>query len=202
MSLTQFTTNAQRPGKKITGFTLIEVLVTIVVVSIGLLGLAGLQIDGLRANMSSESRSKATLLADDITERMRANPVGVTAGAYNGIAASETLCGGIPPAPFCSSTSDNSSVVPPSCTEIEMAAFDAWVWSCGIAAAGVQKGGVANQLPGGTANVICNDNNLADANPCSPGSPHTVTVRWNELNTTDGMNTPQSQSQVSLTVVP
>jgi type IV pilus assembly protein PilV len=61
-------------SKYVLGFTLIEVLVTIVVVSIGLLGLAGLQINGLRANVSSEARSKATLLANDIIERMRANP--------------------------------------------------------------------------------------------------------------------------------
>ena len=53
------------------GFTLVEVLVTIVVASIALLGLAGLQITGLRANMSSEARSKASVMANDIAERMR-----------------------------------------------------------------------------------------------------------------------------------
>ena len=59
------------------GFTLVEILITIIVLSIGLLGLAGLQISGLRANMSSEARSKATVLANDIAERMRTNTLGV-----------------------------------------------------------------------------------------------------------------------------
>src|SRR5262249_20897818 len=56
-----------------TGFTLIEVLVALVVLSIGLLGVAGLQIAGLRGNLSAASRTQASYLADDIIDRMRAN---------------------------------------------------------------------------------------------------------------------------------
>jgi len=181
------------------GFTLIEVLVAVVVVSIGLLGLAELQISGLRANMSSEARSKATLLASDIVERMRANPSGVVAGAYHGIAASKTICEGTRPVPFCSSTSDNSEDIPPCPTATAMAAFDAWVWACGMAPPGVRKGGVTNQLPGGIARVTCNDNNPDDNFPCTPGSQSTITVSWNELNPTNGAATRQT---ISLTIIP
>ncbi len=164
------------------GFTLIEVLVTIVVVSIGLLGLAGLQINGLRANMSSETRSKATMLANDIIERMRANPLGVGGGAYDGITASKTICEGVQPIPFCSSTNDNSGITPPCMTGVQMAAFDAWVWGCGMAPLNTQQRGVANQLPNGIASVTCNDSDPGDGFPCTPGSKNTVTISWNELN--------------------
>ena len=56
-----------------TGFTLVEVLVALVVLSIGLLGVAGLQLVGLRGNLSASSRTQATYFADDIIDRMRAN---------------------------------------------------------------------------------------------------------------------------------
>lgn len=55
------------------GFTLIEVLVAVVVLAIGLLGLAGLQATAVRSNNSAYMRSQATVLAYDIADRMRVN---------------------------------------------------------------------------------------------------------------------------------
>ncbi|MCP5139355.1 MAG: type IV pilus modification protein PilV [Chromatiales bacterium] len=55
------------------GITLIEVLITVVLVSIGLLGLAGLQLTSVQNSNSSGERFVATTLAQDILERMRAN---------------------------------------------------------------------------------------------------------------------------------
>jgi len=55
------------------GFTLIEVLVALVILSVGLLGLAALQTGGLRNNNSALIRSQAVLAAEDILDRMRAN---------------------------------------------------------------------------------------------------------------------------------
>ena len=65
-------TTLHRPDR-ISGFTLLEVLVALVILSIGLLGLAGLQAASLRYNHSSYLRSQATLIAYDIVDRMRAN---------------------------------------------------------------------------------------------------------------------------------
>lgn len=66
------------------GFTLLEVLIAIVVLSIGLLGLAGLQANGMRQNHSSNLRSQATFLAYDIMDRIRANrQTALDNGAYN-----------------------------------------------------------------------------------------------------------------------
>jgi len=189
--MTSLNTTIRKPRflhKHSNGFTLVEVLVTIVVVSIGLLGLAGLQINGLRANMSSETRSKATLLASDIVERMRANLAGVDANAYSNIMVDTASCAA--PASLCGNTSAGVAV---NCTALEMSAFDTWVWGCGTAAGGVQKSGVTNLLPNGTASVTCNDD------PCLPGSPHTVTVSWSELSPTNGEAMPQT---IRLIVVP
>lgn len=67
----------------IRGFTLLEILITLVVLSIGLLGLAGLQLNGLKSNHSSYLRSQATILTQDIIDRMRINRVSAINGAYD-----------------------------------------------------------------------------------------------------------------------
>ncbi len=64
------------------GFTLLEVLIALLVLSIGLLGLAALQTTGLRSNQMASMRTLATQFTYDITDRMRSNPAGVTAGDY------------------------------------------------------------------------------------------------------------------------
>jgi len=65
------------------GFTLLEVLVAIVVLSIGLLGLAGLMASSLKNSHSAYQRTQATWLAYDALDRMRANRQVAMAGGYN-----------------------------------------------------------------------------------------------------------------------
>ena len=55
------------------GFTLVEALVALVCLSIGLLGVAAMQMTGLQSNLSSSWRSQATYLSYDIIDRIRAN---------------------------------------------------------------------------------------------------------------------------------
>lgn len=57
------------------GFTLIEVMIAMVILAVGLLGLAGLQATGLRNNKSAYNRSQATQLAYDMSDRIRANSI-------------------------------------------------------------------------------------------------------------------------------
>lgn len=64
------------------GATLIEVLIAVVVLSIGLLGLAGLQATSVKSNHSAYQRSQATLLAYDLADRMRANRTEALTNAY------------------------------------------------------------------------------------------------------------------------
>jgi len=55
------------------GFTLVEVMVALVILSVGLLGLAGLQARGLSSSTDASLRSQATLYIYDMAERMRTN---------------------------------------------------------------------------------------------------------------------------------
>lgn len=64
------------------GFSMLEVLVTLVIVSFGLLGVAALLATGLRNNQSSEWRTQASILAYDMAERMRANRQAALDGSY------------------------------------------------------------------------------------------------------------------------
>jgi len=67
------------------GFTLIEVMVALVIFTVSLLGLAGLQAAALRDNHVANLNTIATQLAEDMAERLRANPAGVSNGSYNNI---------------------------------------------------------------------------------------------------------------------
>lgn len=71
------------PTARQAGFSLIEVLVAIVVLSLGLLGMAGLQATGLKNNYSAHTRAQAAQYAYDMIDRMRANRVTAQAGGYN-----------------------------------------------------------------------------------------------------------------------
>lgn len=77
---------------KQSGFTLLEVLVAILVLSIGLLGLAGLLASGMRNNLSALHRTQATWAAYDMIDRMRANRVAALAGNYNTAMAAAAAC--------------------------------------------------------------------------------------------------------------
>lgn len=65
------------------GLTLVEILVTIVIISFGLLGVASLQVKGLQNNHSAFNRSTANILAYDMLDRMRANKSDLIAGKYD-----------------------------------------------------------------------------------------------------------------------
>lgn len=64
------------------GFSLIEVLVTILIFAIGMLGLAALQATSVRSNQSANFRTQATALGYMIIDRMRANSEAVMQGQY------------------------------------------------------------------------------------------------------------------------
>jgi type IV pilus assembly protein PilV len=73
----------RNPKRENLGFSLIEVLVSLVILAIGLLGLAMLQTTGMGFNTNSYSRTQATYLAYDLAERMRANVPAFQAGNYD-----------------------------------------------------------------------------------------------------------------------
>lgn len=64
------------------GIAMLEVLIAFFVLSIGLLGLAGLQIKALQFNQSSFQQSQAAIEVYDMLDRMRMNRSAVTTGGY------------------------------------------------------------------------------------------------------------------------
>lgn len=79
------------------GVSLIEVLVTMVILAIGLLGVAGMQVMSVKNTQVAAQRSIATQQAYDIVERMRANLAGVVAGDYDNlgmVTPADPACGG------------------------------------------------------------------------------------------------------------
>ena len=122
--------------KRNQGSSLIEVLVSIVIASIGLLALAGVNASSIRYTKMSQYRGTATQLAGDIAERMRANKVGAASYDFQAdFTAQQTLPAAV--SPLCNSYAT-------TCTAGEVAAFDLQTW----------RVIVRNQLPEGSAFII------------------------------------------------
>ncbi len=144
------------------GFTLLEVLIATLVLAVGLLGISGLQVTGLRSNASSLMRTQATVLASDIADRIRANNDGFTAGDYNQAVATTYA--------DCESTT--------GCTPLEMAKNDISVWGTNISRA----------LPAGVG-VVCIDSTPVDgASSTAPacdgvGSSYAIKIWWQDNRT-------------------
>jgi type IV pilus assembly protein PilV len=141
-----------------TGAGLIEALISLFVVSIGFIGFAGLQVNGLVAANESMLRSKAVYLSYQIADRVRANLPGVQAGSYDDFEGQVS-------SPGCITT---------SCTAAQVAQNDFYEWTTEVAAL----------LPSG-AGVICLDSTPDDGTPDAPacdggGSILSIKLWWSE----------------------
>jgi len=118
------------------GFTLLEILIALIILSIGLLGLAGLQANSLKNNNSAYQRTQASLLANEMLDRIRANRQGLAAGAYDAID---------------STTTDDPGCITSGCSSTQMAQYDAHDWSTRLSSLlpsgqGTVSGGGANSV--------------------------------------------------------
>ena len=98
-----------RPDRE-RGFSLVEVLVAMVVIAVGMLGVAVLYVEGMKAGRTSIYRTSAVNLAADLADRMRANPTGAV--SYSG-AAADTGC-------------TNGFI---DCSPEQLAQEDLWSWT-------------------------------------------------------------------------
>lgn len=110
------------------GFSMLEVLITMFVMAVAMLGTASLQIHSLKVTQGSQFRGQAVLLGMDLLERIEANNAAAIAGAYAGTLSGPTT------APECAAT---------TCTPTEMAAYDL----------SQLKGALRRQLPESGATV-------------------------------------------------
>lgn len=141
------------------GFSLIEVMVTIVIVSFGLLGLAGMMFSSVTAGQVSMSRSVAVNLSNEIADRIRTNWKGVQEGAYDDVEESD----------YAGATACATTCVTGECDPETQAVLDICLW----------KKQVARLLPGGTASIAVSEGNLSCATPSEVCS-FNVTINWNE----------------------
>ena len=175
--------------KKASGVGILEVLVALVVVSIGVLGVAGLQLTGMKQSNGGYNRFRATLFAENIAARMRANETGVNDLRYDNFDSDVGINCGIKPAPYCQS---NKTVAASSCNAEEMAAFDLFSIACGNwSGAGEAKNGVMDELANGRVRVNC------DA-PCTDTSNYTVLITWDENTGLDGNEATLSEKRVQV----
>jgi len=158
--------------RKIKGVGIIEVLVALVVVSFGVLGMASLQLTGMKHSSSGFNRSKALLFAQSMATRIHLNPVAVDTFAYNGLESNPADCTTLPD-PYCQARKDVDDT--PSCKPDELVKFDLYSVSCGDAGStgGADKG-VVGSLPNGKITVDC------VTTPCAADSAYKVTVTWSE----------------------
>lgn len=157
--------------KQQTGVSMIEILVLVIIMSIGLLGIAGLQVTGLKQTTNAGFQTQAMLLAEDLIERVRANrEAAIPFNSYekkhntdfsnSAVAACATAAG---------------------CTKEQMAANDLFSWS--------QL--VQNSLPVDADRLkddtfICIDSDSTDATNCDgAGSTFVIQIGWNETSSTD-----------------
>ena len=144
--------------------SLIEVLVSLVILSLGVLAVVALQLVAKRNNADAGQRTIAAQLAYDVLERMRANSTALALLNYQ--TGSAPLGGGSrsTPNPNCATT---------TCTEIELVRYDLWAWEQAV-------DGAAETAPGstqGTGGLLYPRGCITG--PSSGGDGvYTVTIVW------------------------
>jgi type IV pilus assembly protein PilV len=150
------------------GFTLVEVMVSVFVLALGVIGAAGMQLSALRTTQQSGLQTNAVQLASEIAETMRANSSQMRlTGDDNPFIGIDYQAGaGDPPAPDASCFSRSSD-----CDAAQLASFEIHEWESRIRAS----------LPSGRA-VVCRDADPWDAGThsykwdCGASSPDAGSV--------------------------
>jgi len=139
------------------GFTIIEILIATLIFSVGVLAMAGLQSIAMKSTYDAYMRTQAGIAAMEMAERMRANVVGVNNNAYANVSS--------PPA-----ATAPASCVGANCGFQAMADDDIYQWLFSLAN--------NRDLPSAQGRVTCLDSDTTDADTCTDGSIHEITVMW------------------------
>jgi type IV pilus assembly protein PilV len=147
------------------GVSIVEALVAFLVLSVGMLGIAGLYLESLRANRTAQNRTLAVQLANDMSDRIRAN--------RSAEAAYAVTLGAVPPAATRICSTDN-------CSSAQLAAFDLRAWYDHVLDA--MPDGADGSLPQ-VGVVYVNGANV------SVPDRYVVTVGWREPGSSDLLTT-------------
>lgn len=163
--------------KRVQAFTMIETLVALVIISIGILGFALMQVESLKAAKIATERTKAILFATDMMDRIRSNRIdfvrdatGAPTPNLNIAVFNSALSGpGAEPATLCADPLNTANVtdieIAPNCTVDEMAAYELWQWrtmiadpKLGLGSVGKASVSVQNALPSNVEiNIVWSD---------------------------------------------
>lgn len=168
------------------GFSMIEVLVSLLVIGVGILGLSGLQIASVKGTNNAHSRNIATMLSMELGDRMRANPFGVAGGFYD----NNVDC----------VTNEKQCRKSTSCNPEEIARADVQEVMCGVRrndTGNVREGGAALLLPNGTLDVSCLVGTCADIL-----AEHTISMTWNTSKLDDRQNDNDLMQRTIIPVTP
>ncbi|WP_293373094.1 type IV pilus modification protein PilV [Nevskia sp.] len=149
------------------GFTLIEVMITVFVVAVGLLSVAGLQALSKKSNFDAIQRTQAAVLAQDLIERMRANP---GRGADYLTDATEGISSATLPAQPDIACTTSGSTGSPRCTPAQVVDFDRYEWSRAL------FGDV--ELIDDTAAGGLSEPTACVTNAAAPCGTYTVAIAW------------------------
>jgi len=153
-----------------TGSTLIEVLIALLVFTIGLQGIASMQFQSVKDNFDSAQRSHGIWAAQELINRIRANPSGREAGDYS--FPKDNPCDGNIPDNYCADTDTNNA---PVCAADEMAAFDIWESICTT----------PNQAHDQNNGQLFNPNLEIICAACDADSEYTLTLEWQSKSVSD-----------------
>jgi type IV pilus assembly protein PilV len=161
------------------GFSLIEVLVAIVVLAIGVLGVAALQTTSLRQGQGSMQATQAMALAYDYADRIRANPCGAYQGLYE--MEQSSLPSSSSPPTACTSSSA-------SCNASDLAAWDRYDWYVNhlqkeLPANSTAIVRCADTIAGGGTQHCASSNYTTCGMTPSPPQPITIYVFWDQSRT-------------------
>ena len=166
------------PHRAQNGLTLIEVLVTVVISSIGLMGLVALQLQAIQATNDSGNRSQAIWLFNDIVNRIHANEE--SSSSY--LTSSPYVCGAAPTA--CSTYHTGAlTVTSANCSSAEMAAWDLHEIACGSPKANGFFGNAVTYLPSAALSITCADGAAA----CPDGAALEVEFIWQAKSDTESI---------------
>jgi len=122
------------------GFSMIEVLVTLLIISLALLGTAGLQAYSMRLNQGGQLRTQAVVLGADLAERIEANKVSAVAGGY--VLANGNVANAL-----------STACLDAPCPPAALAAFDLSQWQNAVAATLPQSSWTVAQTIGDNPSV-------------------------------------------------
>jgi type IV pilus assembly protein PilV len=155
------------------GFTLVEVLVSLAVFGIGLLGLGKMLLVSMKSNGSSFSHAQAMVLANAMIDRIRANRTTALQGSSSNYSL-PTLASTVGTAPDCQSA---------TCSGAQLATYDVSNWLSTLSA--------ANGLPNAQGQIVFNQS--------TSQTTVTVTIQWDDSITQQALKESIAPASVNLT---